>query len=91
MPAGDIAQLPRRRRGGAILRLARRPQEAPIAGAQQRAALGELAKKFSLPTLVQAVGILQTLLRNIRTSSRFTKVYKAMSCSLICMFDEIQK
>jgi DNA polymerase-3 subunit gamma/tau len=36
---------------------------------QQRAALGELAKKFSLPTLVQAVGILQTLLRNIRTSS----------------------
>ena len=35
----------------------------------QRAAIGELTKKFTLPALVQAVTILQTLLRNIRSSS----------------------
>jgi len=36
---------------------------------QQRQAVGELAKGFTLPTLVQAVGILQTVARNIRSSS----------------------
>jgi len=36
---------------------------------QQRQAVGELAKGFTLPTLVQAVAILQTVARNIRSSS----------------------
>ena len=35
----------------------------------QRAAVGELAKKFSLPTLVQATGIVAKLAYNIRGSS----------------------
>ena len=36
---------------------------------QQRKAVAELAKRFSVPTIVQAVGIMQTAARNIRTSS----------------------
>ena len=35
----------------------------------QRQAVAELAPRFSVPTLVQAVGILQTVLRNMRGSS----------------------
>ena len=36
---------------------------------QQCKAVAELARQFSVPTLVQAVGIMQTAARNIRTSS----------------------
>ena len=36
---------------------------------QQRQAVGELSKRFTVPALVQAVGIMQTAARNIRTSS----------------------
>jgi len=36
---------------------------------QQRKAVAELAKQFSVPALVQGVGIMQTAARNIRTSS----------------------
>ena len=35
----------------------------------QRQAVAELAKGFTVPTLVQAIGILQTVARNIRSSS----------------------
>ena len=35
----------------------------------QKQAVGELAKRFSIPALVQAAGILQTTARNIRSSS----------------------
>lgn len=37
--------------------------------AQQRRAVSELAARFSLPALVQAVGIVETVARNIRNSS----------------------
>jgi len=36
---------------------------------QQAQAVGELSKRFTVPALVQAVGIMQTAARNIRTSS----------------------